>query len=119
MDNEVDYIINLLQKGFIKKPNICKCGNSSFNIQYYWRSKTSHCIFRCKNAQWRNRLPIRNNSFYNKFLKLNIRIVSKFIKCFLREYNGTSCYKNIKEELNQTISFATIEKIYIMKLEMY
>ena len=85
MDNEVDYAINLLQKGFLKRPNAFKCGNSSFDIQYDWNSKTSHCIFRCKNAQCRNRFPIRTNSFYNNFPKLTLRKVSEVIKCILKE----------------------------------
>ena len=116
MDNEVEYAINLLQKGFIKKPNICKCGNSSFDIQYDCQSKSSYCIVRCKNVKCRNRLSIRHNSFYNKFPKLTLRMVLEVIKCFLRELNGTACYKYIKDELKLTISFETVEK-YIMKLE--
>lgn len=112
MDNEVDYAINLLQKGFIKKPNICKYGNSSFDMQYDCQSKTSHCIFICKNVKCRNRLSIRSNSFYKKFSKLNLRMISKVIKCFLRELNDTAWYKYIKDELKLTISFETVEKIY-------
>ena len=66
----------------------------------------------------RNRLPIRTNSFCNKFPKLTLRIVSEVIKCFLRELNGSVCYKYIKEELNQSISLETVEKIYNEILEM-
>ena len=39
-------------------------------------------------------------------------MVSEVIKCFLKELNATTFYKYIKEELNQTISFETISKIY-------
>ena len=65
MNNEVEYASNLLQKGFLKKPDSCKCG--------------------MQKSQCRNRVPIRTNSFYNKFPKLTLRIVSEVIKCFLRE----------------------------------
>ena len=47
-----------------------------------------------------------------KFQKLILRFVSEVIKYFLRELNGSVCYKYIKEELNQTISLETVEKIY-------
>ena len=39
-------------------------------------------------------------------------MVSEVIKCFLRELNGTACYKYIKDELKLTKSFETVEKIY-------
>ena len=70
-DNETDYAKFLYNKGYIKDPQICKCGNSEFNIYKDSGSKTSQCIFRCTNAKCKNRVQIRTNFFLMHFPKLN------------------------------------------------
>ena len=91
-NNEVEYAKTLFHKGFLKAPKSYKCGNSLFEIQYDSSAKTSHCIFLCKNTSCSNRLAIRANSFYNRFPKITLIMISEIIKSFFRELNSSTCY---------------------------
>ena len=111
-DNESDYAKFLYNKGYIKAPQICKCGSSVFNIYKDSGSKTSQCIFRCTNAKCKNRVPIRTNSFFNAFPKIKLRLVSEIIKSFFEEMNCTECYKYLTKDLLINISLDVITRIY-------
>ena len=112
-DNENDYAKFLYNKGYIKAPQIYKCGNSVFNIYKDSGSKTSQCIFRCTNAKCKNRVPIRTNSFFNAFPKIKLRLVSKIIKSFFEEMNCSACYKYLSKDLHINISLDAIKRIYM------
>lgn len=110
-DIETDYAKFLYNKGYIKAPQICKCGSSVFIIKDSG-SKTSQCIFRCTNAKCKNRVPIRTNSFFNAFPKIKLRLVSQIIKSSFEEMNCTACYKYLTKDLLINISLDAITRIY-------
>ena len=83
-----------------------------FSIQYDNTSKTSNCIFRCKNNKCRSRHSIRSNSFYSLFPKIKLRLISEIIKSFLNELNAKDCYDKLKNDYNQSISLISVQKIY-------
>ena len=111
-ENEKTYAEFLYYNGYIREPKKCSCGGTAFSIQYDNTSKTSNCIFRCKNNKCRSRHSIRSNSFYSLFPKIKLRLISEIIKSFLNELNPKECYYKLKNDYNQSISLISVQEIY-------
>ena len=72
-ETELEFAKKLYKRGYITGLKVCLCGNKSFSIKYDKYSKTSNCIFRCKNTKCKCRHSIRANSFYSLFPKMKLR----------------------------------------------
>ena len=111
-DSELNYAEYLLKNGFIQEPKNCKCGKTSFFIQYDGNSKTSKCIFRCKNYHCKNRIPIRVNSFFAEYPKLKLKLVTEIIKGFMSENNAKATFNYLKDQLKIEISLEKVQSVY-------
>jgi len=111
--DEVDYAKFLMDIGAIFFPEKCKCGRSTFKVEFDANSKTSMVTIRCQYYKCRNRIPIRNNSFYANFPKVRLNILTEVLKCFLvYELNAEKAHEYITETIKESINIETIRKIY-------
>ena len=110
--NEVQYAIQLNNRGFLPGPNICACGNNTFTIQRDSNYKTSNAIFRCKNNKCKKRYQIRYNSFFEPFPKIKLKNISEIIKCFIcREMSAPAIEAFLKNTYSIEINIITIRNI--------
>ena len=110
---EINQAIKLYGKGFLPGPKSCVCGENYFKIYTDSSYKINWCAFRCGNSQCRKKYSITINSFYEKFSKQKLSIISEIIKCFLiYDFNVNKAYKYITEENNTFVSKQIISKVY-------
>ena len=112
MKNEIEVANTLYKKNYLLKGN-CLCGKNNYSIQVDNSNKTSLCCFRCGNYHCRKKYPVRINSFYAKFSKITLRIVSEVISCFLcKEFNVEKAKNLIDSEFGYNLSKRVISRIY-------
>jgi len=94
-----------MKKDFFQGPKSCICGTNFFNIYSDSSYKINGCTFICGNSKCRRKYSITINSFYEKFSKQKLSLISEIIKCFIvYDYNLNNAYKYITEEKNTFVS---------------
>ena len=74
---------------------------------------TNKCSFRCSNTKCRKKYPITINSFYTKFSRQKLFIISEILKCFLLfDFNAKKTREYINTQFDENVSGNVISKVY-------
>ena len=84
IEREKTFAYNLIEKSILVQPEICnKCGGKKINLVKNSRSKTTNLCFRYCKYTCKNEIPLRQNSFLQKFSHISISECLEVIKCFI------------------------------------
>ena len=82
-NTEIQKALKLYNCRHLPGPISCECCANFFKIYTDSSYKINGCSFRCGNNKWRKKFPIIINSFYDKFSKQKLSIISEIKECFI------------------------------------
>ena len=112
-NTEMQHALKLYKYGYLPGPISCECGANCFKIYADSSYKVNGCSFRCGNNKCRRKFPITINSFYDKFSKQKLSVISEIIKCFIIfDFNAVKTFNYINNELKTFVSKKIIPKVF-------
>jgi len=113
MEQNIEKIKLLYEKGFLPGPKICQCGANFFKIYKDNNYKINKYSFSCANSKCRKKFPTTINSFYNNFSYHKIDLISEIIKCNIcHDFNVSKTQKYIQEEKHHDVTKNLIRRVF-------
>ena len=86
MDIEGKLINKMIEKDYLKVPEVCSCGNKKINLNKLNRNKNTKFCFKCTKYICKKIFPLRDNSFFQNLNIIHLKNALKFLNVSLILY---------------------------------
>ena len=113
MDIDEKLINQMIEKEYLKVPEVCSCGNKKINLNKLKSNKNTKFCLRCTKYNCKKIYPLRENSLFSKFKYNKFKECFEILKCFIDfKFNVNEAFNYSNNTAHLNINKRNISNFY-------